>query len=186
MKPREHLGVLIASLLLVAVLYGFLRVRPARSEIETLEGNTREAEARLAAMPSPGEPMGDPGQLEATLRDVEREMTREQARLDALEKGVVALDDPAALYRLQTEMKVWARKCGMRILETSESPAPSDGRPRLKLRAETSYADFLKFLRGFRERSGNVTVAEYLLEPAKVAEEAGAGSGLEATMTLAF
>jgi hypothetical protein len=187
MNRREHLGVMIAGLLLVAMLYGFLRMRPARSQTALLSKNIQEAEARLAAMPSPEEPPGDPGKLEGELREIERDMTREQARLDALGKGFISLDDPTVLYRLQVELSEWARRCGMRILEESadSATARTDARPRRRLRAETSYAGFLKFLRGFKDRSGSVTLVEYTLEPAKI-EDGVAQGRLEVAMTLAF
>jgi hypothetical protein len=191
---------MMAALLLVAVLYGFLRVRPVRSQRALLSKNIQEAEARLAAMPSPEEPLGDPGKMEGELREIKREMAQKQAQLDLLEKGFVALENPTALYRLQAEMSVWAKKCGLHILEETDDTAkggaqlfgvthaatPTDARPRRHLRAETSYDGFLKFLRGFSERSGSVTLREYTLEPAKISENEVPEDRLEVTMTLAF
>jgi len=180
--------VIVACVILVSVLYGFVRLRPARLQIVSLAKTTEAAEARLAKMQSPKEPTSDPGTLENGLREVEKTLAREQAQLDVLEKGLVAPDDPVAVYRLQVEVSEWAKRCGLHILEHGEDTqrarvaSPNDGlpatpapiipstRPRRRLRAETSYEDFRQFLRGLKDLSHNVTVVEYLLEPAKVSD----------------
>lgn len=111
LSPREQTLALMVALVMVGMLYGLLRLKPALADLEALHSDTKGMEAKITATEIPEPPDTSPEDLKKETEAINAQMAALMAEVEAMQSRFA----PADSQDLQIRISEIARKSLVRI-----------------------------------------------------------------------